>query len=86
MKCPKCESPWHVTSEADTCHNDNLTITRKRECASCGHKWFTAEVSVHPANAGFTTRYGGYKKRDRLGVKDEVLQQLSQMAMTPPIV
>ena len=57
MNCPACGQPQATTTS--TRHTDDCTISRKRKCALCGHKWASLEIALD-FKAGHHVRNGDH--------------------------
>ena len=56
MQCPKCSSE---TIRAPITNNRLPDqVVRRRQCADCGHKWFTVEVTVPDYAVGWSVAHG----------------------------
>jgi transcriptional regulator NrdR family protein len=51
MQCQRCSSSM-VRAVATNNKEPGVTV-RKRQCADCGHVWFTVELPVSPAVVGW---------------------------------
>ena len=68
MKCPKCNASLICVLESR--HTDARAISRRRQCKSCEHVWFTAEVEVPTEGVPKNYKWGKFK------VNDEVVEEL----------
>jgi len=55
MQCPKCRHSHIRTVATNSLLPDQ--VVRKRECAECGHGWFTVEAEVSRFAIGWSTEY-----------------------------
>lgn len=55
MNCPKCSS----TTLRVLITNNRLSdqMVRRRQCAECGHKWFTVEMAVPDYAVGWSSTH-----------------------------
>lgn len=81
MKCPQCGASWHRVLE--TRQTDQWSISRRRKCNGCDHVFFTAEVAVHPENAGYRAKRGGTRRNYDFGVSLDLLRHLALIASRP---
>jgi hypothetical protein len=83
MKCPSCGASWHRVVE--TRQTDQWSISRRRKCNACDHLFFTAEVAVHPDNAGYRANRGkgGTRRNYDFGVNADLLRLLALMGSRP---
>jgi hypothetical protein len=57
MNCPECSSKNNRTPITNGHLADE--VIRKRICQSCGHAWFTVEVTVPRHTIGWSNRHQG---------------------------
>lgn len=68
IDCPQCQSP---SSVLDTRKRDDNTITRRRQCTVCQHRWSTREISNDEWRSVLKARRG-YAKGGKRGGKKSV--------------
>ena len=56
MICPQCSSGTIRTPITNNMLDDQ--VMRRRQCADCGHRWFTVELAVPDYAVGWCTARG----------------------------
>lgn len=55
MKCPKCSSSALRVPITNNRLDDQ--VVRRRQCADCGHRWFTVEMAVPDYAVGWSATH-----------------------------
>ena len=77
MQCPKCSHGRIRTVATNSLLPDQ--VVRKRECAECGHGWFTVEAEVNRFAIGWSTEY-----QNKPVLREAVTLELGFVPQLPP--
>jgi len=80
MECPRCEGPTKVLESRRAEHG--AALRRRRECASCGHRFTTFERRERPA-LRVRKRDGKSQRFDRTKLRAALLRSTHKRQVSP---